>query len=71
MLAAGRGDYLLDYPGPAAEVLADHPVGGLESEPLLRLDVHLVLSRRYPAAPAVMARLEAIAETLAAEGALP
>lgn len=71
MLAAGRGDYLLDYSGPAAEVLADHPVAGLDSEPLQRLDIHLVLSRRYPDAPAVMERLEAIAETLSAEGMRP
>jgi len=71
MLAAGRGDYLVEYPGPAAEVLADHPVAGLAFDVLSRLDVHLVLSRRYPDAPAVMERLEAIAETLAAEGAHP
>ena len=68
MLAAGRGDYLLDYPGPAAEVLADHPIAGLESDLLSRLDIHLVLSRGYPDAPAVMARLEAIADTLNADG---
>ncbi len=71
MLAAGRGDYLLDYPGPAAEVLAEHPVAGLVSDTLLRLDVHLVLSRGYPDAAAVMARLEAIAETLLAESPPP
>ena len=68
MLAAGRGDYLLDYPGPAAEVLADHPIAGLESDLLSRLDIHLVLSRGYPDAAAVMARLEAIADTLNADG---
>ena len=71
MLEAGRGDYLLDYPGPADEVLAGHPVAGLESDLLQRLDVHLVLSRGYPDAPAVMARLEAIADALGAESARP
>ena len=68
MLAAGRGDYLLDYPGPAAEVLAENPVPGLAFDLLRQLDIHIVLSRRYPDASALMARLEAIAETLAAEG---
>jgi len=64
MLDAGRGDYLLDYTGPAVEVLTGHPIGGLRFDVLSRLDVHLVLSRSYPEAAAVMARLEAIAATL-------
>ncbi len=68
MLERGRADYLLDYAGPAEEVLADHPIKDLEFDVVDRLDVYLILSRTYPDAPAVMARLEAIAETLRVEG---
>lgn len=64
MLAAGRADYVLDYAGPAAEVLAEHPISGLQSDFLSRQEIYLVLSRGYPDAAGVMARLEAIADTL-------
>ena len=64
MLDAGRADYLLDYTGPASEVLAEHPIDGLHSDTLSHLDVYLVLSKSYPDAEGVMARLEAIAATL-------
>lgn len=67
MLEAGRGDYLLDYAGPAAEVLAAQPIPGVQSDLLSRQDVFLVLSRSYPDAPAVLARLEAILATLDVE----
>lgn len=64
MLEAGRGDYLLDYTGPATEVLSGHPIAGVRYSPLSRLDVYLVLAKAYPDAKAVMARLETIVETL-------
>lgn len=64
MLERGRADYLVDYAGPAAEAMAAEGVSGLESDLLVRQDVYLVLSKRYPDAAAVMARLEAIADTL-------
>lgn len=67
MLAQGRADYLIDYEGPASEVLAAAPIAGLRSELLARQEVFLVLSKTYPDAEKLMARLEAIAETLAAE----
>ncbi|HYH37848.1 MAG TPA: amino acid ABC transporter [Azospirillum sp.] len=67
MLEAGRGDYLLDYAGPAAEVLATRPIEGVESDLLSRQDVFLVLSKSYPDAPAVLARLETILATLDVE----
>jgi ABC-type amino acid transport substrate-binding protein len=60
MLGMGRGDYVIDYAGPAAEVLAAHPIADIASDPLSRMDVYLVLSKQYPDAPAVMSRLEAI-----------
>lgn len=68
MLERGRADYLLDYAGPAQEVLADHPIHDLDYDVIERLDVHLVLNRTYPDAEAVMKRLEAIAETLTIDG---
>lgn len=64
MLAQGRADYLLDYTGPAGEVLAAEPVAGVQSDSLSRQDIHLVLSKSYPDAPALMQRLETIAESL-------
>ncbi|MEO5337667.1 MAG: transporter substrate-binding domain-containing protein [Magnetospirillum sp. WYHS-4] len=64
MLERGRADYLLDYAGPATEVLAAHPVGDLRYTVLSRLDVHLVLVKTYPDAQKVLDRLEAIAAAL-------
>lgn len=64
ILDRGRGDYLLDYVGPAEEVLAQHPVANLQSDLLARNDVHLVLSRNYPNAEAVMKQLEDAAQSL-------
>jgi hypothetical protein len=64
MLAEGRGDYVLDYAGPAEEVLAERPIPGIHHTVLDRLDVHLVLTRRTAEAERLMARLEAIAAGL-------
>ncbi|CAA7617294.1 ABC-type amino acid transport/signal transduction system protein [Candidatus Terasakiella magnetica] len=68
MLDRERADYLLEYSGPAVEVLAAHPVAGIEYDVLARSDVHLILARSYPNAEAVMAKLEAIAATLHVDG---
>jgi polar amino acid transport system substrate-binding protein len=67
MLARDRADYVIDYTGPAGEVLSTNAIPGLRSEVLTRQDVHLVLSRTYPDAAGVMTRLESIAETLDVE----
>jgi len=64
MLAQERADYVIDYAGPASEVLAATPIPGLRSELLSRQEVFLVLSRQYPGAERLMNRLENIAETL-------
>jgi polar amino acid transport system substrate-binding protein len=64
MLAHARADYVIDYSGPAGEVLATNSIPGLRSEVLTRQDVHLVLSRTYPDAAGVMAHLESIVEAL-------
>lgn len=70
MLDNGRADYVIDYAGPAAEVLAAERIEGMVYDVLSRQDVHLVLSKSYPDAQEVMQRLEAIAETLDVEGML-
>lgn len=64
MLEKGRADYLLDYVGPANEILAAHPIRDIKSELLQRLDVHLVVSKQRPDAEQLMARLEAAAEAV-------
>lgn len=64
MLEHGRADYLLDYAGPAGEMLAARPIPGIHAHGLAEVKVHLVLNRSYPDAEQVMARLEAIAERL-------
>jgi polar amino acid transport system substrate-binding protein len=64
MLAQERADYVIDYAGPASEVLAATPIPGLQSELLSRQEVFLVLSKQYPDAEKLMSRFEKIAETL-------
>lgn len=64
MLEHGRADYLLDYAGPAGEILSSRPGIDLRHEILDRLEVYLVLWRGYPDAEATMARLEAIADQM-------
>jgi ABC-type amino acid transport substrate-binding protein len=64
MLEHGRADYLLDYSGPAREILEGRPGINLQHETLDRLEVYLVLWRGFPDAEATMARLEAIADQL-------
>lgn len=64
MLASGRADYLIDYSGPATEVLASEAVPDMRSDLLLRQDVYLVLAKSYPDAVKLMQRLEKIAASL-------
>jgi polar amino acid transport system substrate-binding protein len=64
MLERGRADYLIDYTGPASEVLAIKPNKNLKFSSLDRLDAYLVLSKKRPDAAPLMVRLEAIADTL-------
>ncbi len=61
----GRGDYLIDYQGPAEEILAEHPVPDIVYDTYAELNVFLVLSRTYPHAPAMLKRLEATLTKLA------
>jgi polar amino acid transport system substrate-binding protein len=70
MLASGRADYLIDYAGPAAEVMINETQARIHSDLLLRQDVYMVLSKSYPDAVKVMQRLEKIASSLDIPGIL-
>lgn len=71
MLEYGRGDYLLEYAGPAREMLAAKPIADIRSAVVADMAVHMVLNRSYPDAEAVMGRLEAIAGTLDKDRIMP
>jgi polar amino acid transport system substrate-binding protein len=64
MLERGRADYLIDYTGPATEVLAGRSSKNMKFDVLDRLEIYLVLSRKRPDAQKLMSRLESIAESL-------
>ena len=64
MLLHKRADYLINYTGPASEVIADSLAKDIESSTLSRENVHLILAKSYPDATNVMARMESIARTL-------
>ncbi|MGB0683515.1 MAG: substrate-binding periplasmic protein [Magnetovibrionaceae bacterium] len=66
----GRGDYVLDYQGPALEAIGDLGLDALASDVLRELDVFLVLNKNFPDAEALMARLQAIASGLDREAIL-
>lgn len=70
MLKAGRADYVLDYASAAGDILAESPIGNLRSYPIDQLEIHLVLSKTYPDAERLMARLEDIARGLDVEAIL-
>jgi hypothetical protein len=59
LLERNRGDYVIDYQGPAEEMLFDNPIADLAYDSFKRLDVYLVLSRDYPNAYRLMDHLEA------------
>lgn len=64
MLKAGRGDYFLDYDGASEQALIGNPVSNLNYDTIDRINLHFVLSKDYPDAEKVMARLEAINATI-------
>lgn len=64
MLEKGRAEYVLDYAYPAAEVLWENPIAGLQYSQIKKADVYLILHKNYPDARNVMAQLEAIPVTL-------
>ncbi len=64
MLDKGRAEYVLDYAYPAAEVLWENPITGLQYSQIKKADIHLILHKDYPNARNVMLQLEKIASTL-------
>lgn len=64
MLAAGRADYVLDYAGPAEEVLTKTPIDDITFDSVSQTDVFLILHKSYPDAGNVMRKLEDISKTL-------
>lgn len=67
MLAARRAEYVIDYGSAAGDYLAAHPLAGVRSDVLEKVEAYLVLSRSYPGAEQLMPRLEAIARTINTE----
>ena len=59
LLERNRGDYVIDYQGPAEEMLFDNPIADIAYASFKRLDVYLVLSRDFPDASRLMEHLEA------------
>ena len=70
MLASGRANYVIDYSGPASEVLVSEPIHGVTYDVLSRQDIYLVLSKTYPDAQNVMVRLESVAASMDVEAIL-
>ena len=64
MLRAGRADYVIDYASAAGDILAESPIDRLRTNPIDKLDIHLVLAKTYPGAEKLMVRLEEIVKTL-------
>lgn len=60
----GRGDYVVDYSGPATEILSVQPIDGLTSNLYNKLDVYLVLNKSYPDAVNLMVQLEKVVDSL-------
>lgn len=70
MLEYGRTEYVLDYGGPADEILAAHPIADIRWAKVADVPVYMVLGRSYPDAEAVMRRLESAAAHLGTEALL-
>lgn len=70
MLSKKRADYLLDYESAADDILAKRPIKNLRKTHMDKLDIFLVLSKKYPNCEKVMIRLEDIVKTLDVKGIL-
>jgi polar amino acid transport system substrate-binding protein len=63
MLRAGRADYAVIY-GAGASQANPAALAGFKYDVIAQLDIHLVLSKNYPDAGNLMARLETLAKGL-------
>jgi len=59
-----RGDYVVDYMGPAEEVLTSQAIDNTVYDVFKQLEVFLVLSRSYPNASEILKKLENIVANL-------
>ena len=57
-LKIGRGEYLLNYRGPATRSLQQIDVPDLKFSPLKTIDIYFMINKGYQNAAAVMARME-------------
>jgi polar amino acid transport system substrate-binding protein len=64
MLLAGRADYVLNYDSSASVILGKRPIVNLRNDTIDRVETHIVLSKSYPNAKKVMARLEVILKAI-------
>lgn len=60
MLAANRGDYFLDYKGPAKKVSKEIETRDIRYTVLRKIELYLILRKDYPKAREVMTELESI-----------
>ncbi len=64
MLAVKRAHYLLDYAGPAEEILQAQPIPGVTYDTLTTVPIYIVLNKNVPNAEDLMQHLETIAESV-------
>lgn len=67
MLSTKRGDYLLDYEPVSSHVLSLDPIEGIQADCVDELAIYIVLSKAYPGAADLMAKLEEIISRLDVE----
>lgn len=68
MLLHDRAPYLINYDGPMHSLLRSLPENSVASDPLLRMNVYLFVSRAYPDAQALRDRLDKALRTLEERG---
>lgn len=68
MLLHDRAHYLLNYADPMRGLLSGLPLNSVVSDPLLRMDVYLFVSRAHPDAEALRDRLDTALRALEERG---
>ncbi|UJJ30160.1 substrate-binding periplasmic protein [Halopseudomonas maritima] len=68
MLLHDRAPYLINYADPMNGLLEKHPAGSVTSDPLLRMDVYLFVSRAHPNARGLLDSLDSALALLKQRG---
>lgn len=68
MLLHDRAHYLINYADPMRDLLQNLPANSVASDPLLRMNVYLFVSRAHPQAAALRDRLDAALRVLEQRG---